>query len=497
MELFSKLKLNLRSSQSGFTLIELLLVISLIGIISGVMVTTINVQKQKDIAREGVMQDNLHKVAEVVESYKVLEGDYPVSCGSSAPTTCSGNEALAELVDIWPSDIQYVAESDQSDFAIYSSSIVTTDKYFKYSSDWEATSAKDFSVRECGSQDVGVVGGCSPIGSVAGTPTPTLVGILLSPSSPTTSIGVSATRQFTAQGLFSDGSSSSLPSIPSWSTSNSNATVNATGLVTGVSVGTSGVRATLNGINGVSNFTVTTLSPGTAPPPTPSDSVVVTSVSGSTAIDIGNSVQVNACFSDAGGPCSDITLSTSTEWSSTNQNILSITRTASSVTVTGVSTGTADVIATYGGVIGRLRFTVTSLSSSRTPTSLAVLPTGNPVRLEDDSSQQFVARVYYSDGTSALVTNSSIWTIVTGEGVVSLSTQTRGLVLARSPGTASVRASYTENNTTLNNTVNIQVISTFQVSCSTNRDCSTFSCTSGTPVCNTFLRICECTSTNL
>lgn len=497
MKLFSKFKLNLRSFQKGFTLIELLLVISIIGVISGVMVTTINVQKQKDIAREGVMQDNLHKVAEVVESYKVLEGSYPVACGTSAPTTCTGNEALAELVDIWPSDIQYVTESDQSDFAIYTSSLVTTDKYYKYSSDWEASSAKDFSVRECGTDEVEVVGGCSPVGSVATGPAPTLVGILISPSSPTLSIGISGTRQFMAQGLFSDGSTSPLPTTPAWNTLNGRSTVNATGLVTGVSEGTSGVRASLNGVNGVSNFMVTTLSPGTAPPPTPSDSVLVTSVSGSTTIGVENSVQVNSCFSDNGGPCTDITLSAGNEWRSSNQSILSVTRTATSVTVTGVSPGMANIESTYQGITGRLTFTVTSLGSTRTLTNLVILPNGNPVRITEGATQQFVARAYYSDSTSTQVTNSATWSIASGDTLISLSQLTRGLVTAQRSGNASISASFTEGNTTLNATKNIQVVGGVGSACTSNSQCSTFQCTTGTPRCNLFLGICECSSTDL
>lgn len=79
---------------------------------------------------------------------------------------------------------------------------------------------------------VGCGGGGSNSGG-GGNTTPTLVGIQITPASP--SIGVKATQQFKATGSFSDGSTKDLTSVSNWLSSNGAvATVNTSGLATAV-----------------------------------------------------------------------------------------------------------------------------------------------------------------------------------------------------------------------------------------------------------------------
>ena len=84
---------------------------------------------------------------------------------------------------------------------------------------------------------------------------PTLVSIAVTPASPTLLQG--ATLQFTATGLYSDGTSQALPAA-TWSSSNtSSATINSTGLASANAGGTSTISAAFASVIGSTLLTVT------------------------------------------------------------------------------------------------------------------------------------------------------------------------------------------------------------------------------------------------
>lgn len=69
--------------------------------------------------------------------------------------------------------------------------------------------------------------------------------------------GVGGTLQFEAFGTYSDGSSMGITSLVSWSSSNpSVATIQSGGLATGISVGTTTITASYEGIAGTAGLTV-------------------------------------------------------------------------------------------------------------------------------------------------------------------------------------------------------------------------------------------------
>lgn len=72
--------------KNGFTLIELLIVISIIGIISGVVLTSINIARSK--ARDNVRKQSLKELRTALEIYFSNNGTYPSTSdlwyGSSA-----------------------------------------------------------------------------------------------------------------------------------------------------------------------------------------------------------------------------------------------------------------------------------------------------------------------------------------------------------------------------------------------------------------------------
>ena len=88
-------------------------------------------------------------------------------------------------------------------------------------------------------------------------PAPTLSSIAVTPTNPTVLVG--AGQQFTATGTYSDTSTQNLSSQVTWTSSNTaSATINASGLATGVSVGTTTISAALTGVTGSTTLTVQT-----------------------------------------------------------------------------------------------------------------------------------------------------------------------------------------------------------------------------------------------
>ena len=99
--------------------------------------------------------------------------------------------------------------------------------------------------------------------TVTGTVTPppkTLVSITVAPS--TGSIQVGSTLQFSATGTYNDGSNTVITASVSWQTGNASvATIDASGLASGVGAGSATITASLNSVSGSATLTVT------APPP--------------------------------------------------------------------------------------------------------------------------------------------------------------------------------------------------------------------------------------
>lgn len=80
-----KFKVAHVSNVIGFTLVELLIVVSVIGILTGLMVTVINPTTTSKKARDGIRKSNVAKLAEAVEAYNASEGSYPSSKGNLSP----------------------------------------------------------------------------------------------------------------------------------------------------------------------------------------------------------------------------------------------------------------------------------------------------------------------------------------------------------------------------------------------------------------------------
>ena len=157
----------------------------------------------------------------------------------------------------------------------------------------------------------------------------------------------------------------------------------------------------------------------------------------------GQALTANASYSDS--TTADVTATA--VWTSSNAAVATVD---ASGHVAAVAAGTATISATVEGVSGSSTITVKPAAVPLRVTSLTINPTS--VRMRWLSCNQLTATATYNDGTTKVVTSQSAWTtsnffsaIVTnpyrGSG--------GGTLISVLPGSATVRASYTENGVTV------------------------------------------------
>ncbi len=172
--------------------------------------------------------------------------------------------------------------------------------------------------------------------TTAGEP-PVLTAIEASPNSATIEEG--QTQQFTATGSFDDSSTADLTSTATWESSNTAvATVDASGLATGILAGTATITATQDGFSDTASLEVT------APPTLTSILVTPTSAT----IEKGQTQQFTAMGSFNDGSTADLT-STAT-WASSNIAVATVDTSGLATGITGILAGTTDITATQDGV---------------------------------------------------------------------------------------------------------------------------------------------------
>lgn len=225
-------------------------------------------------------------------------------------------------------------------------------------------------------------GSCSS--SDGGSGPATLTGISVAPT--TASLGQGFNRQLVATASYSDGSNQIKTAQASWtSTANGVATVSA-GLVTGVSVGTAEIIASLSGIADTSEVTVTSAVPTQT-------GVVVTPAAVTIAVNATTALVATATYDDA----SSKTVTGAATWSSTATAVATV---ATGV-VTGVGAGTAGIIASSNGFADTTQVTV-SASSAPPPLTVAaggrylVDQSGKPFFLVGDAAWSLISQL--SDG---------------------------------------------------------------------------------------------------
>jgi prepilin-type N-terminal cleavage/methylation domain-containing protein len=139
--------------QSGFTLIELLIVIIVIASLSTVLISIIDPEKSQGRARDGVRLNTVSTLAEGIESYRQIEGSYPLDSDPLDP-----NSLLREVyIKAWPKPL---ADNGTEDPVNWSYQYYQTSNGFillspnsrggcyKYQTDW--SKLMECPVAECG-----------------------------------------------------------------------------------------------------------------------------------------------------------------------------------------------------------------------------------------------------------------------------------------------------------------------------------------------------------
>ena len=253
------------------------------------------------------------------------------------------------------------------------------------------------------------------------TPTPTPAATLnsLQVSPGTTAIGAGATQQFTASGKFSDGSSKDMTASVTWSSSDTAvATINSSGMASGVASGTVTITAKSGTIQGVASLDITVAA------------VNLNSISVSPAassIPVNTSQQFTATGNYTDGSSRDLTGLVT--WAS---SALAVATIDSNGLATGVAAGPTTISATLGSVTGSTNLTV----AVPTISTLTVSPDG--LTLGMGIKQQFTATAVYTDGSSQDLSAGVTWSS-SDTNVATI--DSNGLTTTVAPGTITITAS--------------------------------------------------------
>lgn len=177
----------------------------------------------------------------------------------------------------------------------------------------------------------------------------TVTSISVSPS--TASVAAGATQQFTANAIYSNGTTSALTSSVTWTSSNTAvATISSAGLATGVAAGTATITAAADGYTATATLTVT------------AEAVTVTSISVSpstTSVAAGATQQFTANATYSNGTTGALT--SGVTWTSSNTAVATI---SSAGLATGVAIGTTTITAAADGYTATATLTVTVAASA-------------------------------------------------------------------------------------------------------------------------------------
>ena len=225
---------------------------------------------------------------------------------------------------------------------------------------------------------------------------------------------------FAATGTFSDLSTQNITRDATWASDNpAVATVGSVSLVLGVAPGTANISATLDGVTGSAQLTVSSATLASIAVTPPSAALAPASTLGLTA---------TGTFSDG----STQTITNAVNWSSSDANVASVNNSGQ---ITGQSAGNATMTAQQGSVSG----TMVVVVESSALVSLQITPAS--ISIAEQTSTQFRAIGTFGDGSTQDLTQSSSWTSSPGSvATVGNSGGSKGEATGLTPGTATVTA---------------------------------------------------------
>ena len=250
---------------------------------------------------------------------------------------------------------------------------------------------------------------------------PSLVSIAVSPATSTLPLGT--TKQFTATGTYSDGTSTDLTSAVGWQSSNpSAATVSVTGLATGIAQGSATISATYGGVSGSALLTIA---------PAALLSIAVTPPNPSIALGTQQQFLATGTYTDG----STLDLTQQVAWSSSS-GAATISNTSSSQGLAqSTAVGSATVTATLDSITGTALLSVTPAAL----VSITISPV-NPT-IAQGLKQQFTAIGTFTDNSTQDITATVAWnSSMTSVASISNAAGNQGQASALSPGLADITA---------------------------------------------------------
>ena len=240
------------------------------------------------------------------------------------------------------------------------------------------------------------------------------------------SVAKGLTEQFTATGTYTDSSTQDLTSQVTWaSATTSVATISNTsdtpGLAAALTIGTSTISATLDGIADSTVLTVTAAA---------LESILVSPAN--PTLPKGETEQFSAMgtYSDQ----STQNLTNQVAWGSATTSVATIT---SAGLATGVTTGTSTISAALTGITGSTVLTVSPAAL------LSIVVTPDTPFVPSSSTEQFTATGTFSDQSTEDLTSQVTWaSATTSVATISNAAGSQGLVTTVSQGTSTISAGF-------------------------------------------------------
>jgi trimeric autotransporter adhesin len=300
---------------------------------------------------------------------------------------------------------------------------------------------------------------------IAGCTNQQVDSLSISPTSQ--SLSVNQTVQFTATATTDHGkgaaTTQNVTSSVTWTSSSpAVATINAAGLATALSPGTTTVTASTNGYSGTLGATaLLTVTSTTSSGPTGNDVVSLTILPNSQTVGIaGDTATYTAVGVTSAG--TDVNVSGLVVWSAVSPQIATVN--AITGVVTAVGQGSTSIEATYTNAdktiaTGTANFTVTGTGTTNTDiTSVTIIPSSQSVAGPGDTA------TYTAVGTTASGQTQNLNGVVVWGGSspqIESVNATTGVVTAVGPGTATVTAQFTNpDKTTATGTATFTVTGT-------------------------------------
>ncbi|HXW92560.1 MAG TPA: Ig-like domain-containing protein [Terriglobales bacterium] len=216
----------------------------------------------------------------------------------------------------------------------------------------------------------------------------TLVSMVVTPTSPTIAVGGS--RQFTATGSFSDGSTEDMSAVPktTWTSSDTAVATMSGATATGVSGGTATIKAAFGSVGGSANLTVNTGS---------LTSLSISPTSATITEDGTQQFTVTGHYSNG----TTLTLNSSATWSTSDPSVAAISDTG---LANGLQGGSTSITASFESFTATADLKVTGAALS----SIAVSPA--TASIAPETTEQFTATGIYADQNTRNLSAFVVWT---------------------------------------------------------------------------------------